>query len=381
MKQFLIRMISIFLCAVLLLPAVPSARAYENTELDLSGYIRNSGNRHYAESVLSYHLRENAVVRAILEGGLCALFFIEGCSDNMLDPMRSDLLYYRVSAVCIAVKLDDAGEPQVVYFNEDASTLPDRALSYGAWQLEEVGEVGPATVCDGTYELYSVYHAGSYEALHLRTTYSNDTIAAVYMTPEGFVTSAANAINIHTRNVDHILEKAMWSAGCLLVGDGEWMEYANLIVASYYSTYDRFFVDRPVGCVTINRQRIREQMNTLYENEEAVETLLAGSADAVPEVYLEQCSQAESFPERTVRAKASVSLMTLPCTNASDARSVTVMELSMGEKIDICGSIRNAQGQQWYEVSFFGENCYVPAGNMEEVPETLLDRIRSFFNI
>lgn len=381
MKQFLKKLICFCLCAAVLLPLVPGASAYEETLVDLSGYIRNSRNRHFAESVLSLHLRENAVVRATLEGGLCAVFFIEGCSDNMLDPMLSDLFYYRVSAVCIALKLDENGEPRVVYYNEDASTLPDRPLEYGAWSLEGIGEVGPATVCDGTYELYSVYHAGSYEALHLRTTYTDDTIASVYMTPEGFTNSAANAINVHTRTGNHVIQKAMWSAGCLLVGDGEWMDYANLIVAAYYSTYDRFLVDRPVGCVTINRQRIREQMLELYENEAAVDALLAGSKAHLPELYLEQCTQAEAFPEKTVRAKVSVSLMTLPCTNSVDARSVPVMELSMGEKIDVCGSIVNSRGQLWYEVSFFGENCYVPAGNMEQVQPTLLDRIRNLFPI
>jgi len=379
MKKFCFNLLCILLTAMVLLPAAPKAFGYENIRMDLSEHIRNSENRHYAEALLSHHLRENAVVKATLEGGLCAVFFIEGCSDNMLDPMLSDLSYYRVSAVCIALKLDEAGEPQVVYFNEDASTLPDRALEYGAWNLEGIGEVGPATVCDGTYELYSVYHAGSYEALHLRTTYQDDTIAAVYMTPEGYVTSAASAINIHTRTVNHVIQKAMWSAGCLLVGDGEWIDFANLIVAAYYTTYERFYPDRPVGCVTINRQRIRQQLLELYENEETVETLLSVSQNDLPQCYLEQCTEAEVFPERTMEAKAAVWLMTLPCTNDVDARSVPVMELSRGEKIDICGSMVNSRGQLWYEVSFFGENCYVPAGNMEQARETLLDRIRNFF--
>jgi hypothetical protein len=119
--------------------------------------------------MLSYHLRENDTVRETLKDGYSAVFFFEGCSDNMDDPELSDLSYYRVSAVCIALKLDDSVKTVITYFNDDCSTLPDRPLEYGAWELEETGEVGPATVCDGTYEIYSVYHGGAYEALHLRT--------------------------------------------------------------------------------------------------------------------------------------------------------------------------------------------------------------------
>lgn len=380
MKRFLTLILSLCLCLGMLLPLAPGAGAYENTVPDLSEYIQNSGNRHFAEAVLSYHLRENAVVKATLEGGLCAVFFLEGCSDNMLDPMLSDLSYYRVSAVCVALKLDDNGQPEVVYCNSDASTLPDRPLEYGAWQLQDFGKVGPATVCDGTYELYSVYHAGSYEALHLRTSYGDDTVSAVYMTPEGYVTSAANAINIHTRTGNHVIQKAMWSAGCLLVGAGEWIDYANLIVASYYTSYEKFRPDMPVGCVTIDRQRIRQQMYELYGYADAVDTLLAGSAAALPEGYLDLCTGREAFPEKTVEANAAVQLMTLPCTNETDARSVPVLLLGRGEKIDVCGSIVNSVGQRWYEVSFLGENCYVPAETMGDAPQTLLDRIREFLN-
>lgn len=377
MKKVLFRWLSVFFSLIMLLSAAPAAAA--DTVPDLSVYIRNSENRHFVESMLSYHLRENTAVRKTLEEGLCAVFFFEGCSDNMLDPELSDISYYRVSAVCIALKLDEDGEPAVVYFNEDASTLPDRPLEYGAWQLEEAGNVGPATVCDGTYALYSVYHAGAYEALHLRTSYEDDTVAAVYMTPEGFVNSAANAVNIHTRTGNHIIEKAMWSAGCLLVGDGEWMDYANLIVAAYYSSYDRFFIDRKVGTVTINRQRLQEQMYELYGDDAAVDTILVSSRCELPEIYLERCTETTAFSERTVRAMKTVELMSLPCSNTVDARSIPVTEISKWDQIDICGSLVNTKGQLWYEVSFFGENCYVQAGDVEQIPASWFERFADLF--
>lgn len=368
------------LCLMLMMAAssIPGAHA-EETVLSLSPYIRNSGNRHFVEAMLSYHLRENTTVRETLEEGYCSVFFFEGCSDNMDDPELSDLSYYRVSAVCIVLELDDEGEPQITYFNEDCSTLPDRPLEFGAWELEKTGEVGPATVCDGTYELYSVYHGGSYEALHMRTTYEDDTISAVYMTPEGFVHHPADAINIHTRTGNHVIQKAMWSAGCMLVGDGEWIDYANLIVAAYYSNYDTFRVDRKVGCVTINRLHLQEQMYDLYEDEQAVDTILFSSRCERPDIYLERCTEYRILEPETVRTTSAVELMSLPCSNTVDARSIPAARLDKGDKIDICGSIVNTKGQLWYEVSFFGENCYIPAGYVEQIPPTLIERILNLF--
>ena len=265
----------------------------------------------------------------------------------------------------------------ITYFNDDCSTLPDRPLEYGAWELEKVGEVGPATICDGTYELYSVYHAGSYEALHMRSSYKDETIPAVYMIPEGYVNHPANAINIHTRTGNHIIEKAMWSAGCLLVGDGEWMDFANLIVSAYYSTYDKFRIDQKVGCVTVNRQHIQQEMYDLYQNREAVDTLLVSSRCERPEIYLERCTEKQKFSEKTVQITMDAEVMSLPCSNGVDARSITVTTLKKGDKIDICGSVVNTKGQLWYEVSFFGENCYIVAGNVEEVEPTLWEQLLS----
>lgn len=378
MKKCLLRLLSLLVALLLLLPDLPEVRA-EETLLSLSSYICSSEKRHFVEAMLSYHLRENTTVRKTLEEGYSAVFFFEGCSDNMDDPELSDLSYYRVSAVCIALKLDEDGQPEIVYFNEDCSTLPDRPLEFGAWELETVGEVGPATVCDGTYELYSVYHGGAYEALHMRTTYEDDTISAVYMTPEGFLSHPADAINIHTRTGNHVIEKAMWSAGCMLVGDGAWTDYANLIISTYYSNYGTFQIDRKVGCVTINRQHLQEQMYALYEDTDAVDTLLVSSRCELPQIYLERCTDTLFFEEKTVQTTAKTELMSLPCSNSVDARSIPVTKLDQGDRIGICGSITNTKGQQWYEVSFFGENCYIPAGNVEDIPPTLLERILSFF--
>ena len=173
----------------------------------------------------------------------------------------------------------------------------------------------------------------------------------------------------------------MWSAGCLLVGDGEWMDFANLIVATYYSQYDKFQKGQKVGCVTINRLMLQDELYSLYSNQEAVDTILVSSRCERPEIYLERCSSNTPMEEKTVRTVSDVELMSLPCTNGVDARSIPVTRLSKGDKIDICGSVVNTKGQLWYEVSFFRENCYISAGSVEEIPTSFLDRIKEFFSI
>ena len=189
----------------------------------------------------------------------------------------------------------------------------------------------------------------------------------------------ADAINIHTRTGNHVIEKAMWSAGCLLVGDGVWEEYADLIVSTYYTNYGTFYPGMKVGCVTINRQHLQQQMLELYEDPEAVDVLLVSSRCEIPRIYLERCTQQQTFPEKTVRVTAKTELMSLPCGNGVDARSIPVTTLEKGDKIDICGSVINTKGQIWHEVLFFDENCYIPGGNVEEIPPTFWEKVLQWF--
>lgn len=353
-----------FLCAlVLFLSAAPRAKAFS---LDFSDLIRSSDYKRYVQMMLDYYLRNDETIRDTLQKGYSAVFLFEGCSDNMDDAELSDLSYYRVSAVCVALRLDESGEPYICYYNENCSTLPDRPLDYGSWYFPDVGSVGPATVCDGTYELYSVYHGGAYEALHIRTSYEDTTIPAVYMTPEGYTVQRATEINIHTRTGNHTLIRDMWSAGCILVGSGSFSEFTELIESTYYRDYDYFVVDRKVGCVTINRQCLKEQLYQLYEDADAVDMLLAESRQSLPEQYLRQCSETETYASPIMlQAARDTSLMSLPCSNGTDARSVLLETIPEGEILEITGSIRNSMGNLWYALDFDGDDGYVYSEDTE----------------
>ena len=368
MKKCFSRPLCAFLAALLLLPAAPGAYAYktgQGFQPDLSDMMDNGEHRRFVQMMVDYYVRNDSAVRQTLEDGYSAVFLFEGCSDNMDDPQLSDLNYYRVSAVCVAVKLDGEGEPYLSYFNQECSTLPDRPLEYGAWYLADVGEVGPATVCDGTYELYSIRHGGAYEALHVRTSRDDDTVSAVYMTPDGYTTARADEINIHTRTVNHTIQGAMWSAGCLLIGDGQFGKYTELIDSTYYAVYDEFQIGQPVGTLTINRQCLKEELYALYENTDAVDMLLSVSRQLLPEKYLNQCETVQTFqPEETFWASQDTELMTLPCSNATDARSVALANVADGKTLEIVSGIRNSAGNLWYEANRDGERCYVYSGSV-----------------
>lgn len=365
------RFLGVFLCFFLVFSVAPRAEAEEVPGVDLSALIQSPRRRQFVEGMINYSLRYDGAVKQTLEDGYTAVYFFEGCSDNMEDPELADISYYRVSAVCVALKMQEDGTAGIIYFNGNCSTLPDRPLEYGKWYLEGVGAVGPATVRDGTYELYSVKHNGAYEALHIQTTNEDDTVAAVYMTPEGYVNAQATSINIHTRTENHVIEKAMWSAGCLLVGDGDFGAFTELVESTFYSRYDSYEKDLFVGTVTINRQFLKEALYELYESKDAVDMLLAESRKILPEKYLKKCDEEEVYAQgEKMMALGDVEAMTLPCGKGTDPRSVTVRRLDAGEEVEVLGTIRNSQGNCWYSALVDGQKCYIYSGYLGPVPES-----------
>lgn len=366
MKKVILPFITGILCFVLIFPT--PVRAYtlgQAYQRNLHTWIKNDDHRRYVEMMLDYHVRNNKQVRDALAGGFSAVFIFDGCSDNMDDPTLSDLSFYRVSGVCVVLRQDEAGDVKMVYCNINASTIPDRPLEYGAWSLPDVGDVGPATVLDGTYQLYSVYHKGKYEALHVRSEYSDGTLPAIYMTEEGFTPYRANEINIHTRTSNHTSGKGMWSAGCPLIGGGESWEFWKLMESTYHRNYDSFETDNFVGCLTIDRQALRTEMYTLYKSPDAVDAIIWESTRMQPQTYFAACGHREHYEKgKKLRTVRDSQIMSLPCSNGSDARSLEVGTLSAGEMLTAVGSVFNASGNLWYETEAGG---YVYAGHVEEL--------------
>ena len=380
MKKTLRKLLIFFLLACFLLPCTVNAKTYNPGDpgtIDMKAFIHNQEKREYVEMMVDYHIRTDKEIQNALEGGFAAVFLFDGCSDNMKDPELSDLSYYRVSGVCLVVKLDVNGKPKLIYFNEDASTIPDQPLKYGAWEIPEVGLVGPATVFDGTYQIYSVKHRGEYEALHVRTDFQDGTLDAVYLTPDGgFTTYRASEINVHTRTSNHIAGYGMWSAGCPLVGDGNAWDFQRLFYSAYYTTYDTYELLNFMGTLTIDRQQLRQEMYTLYKHPDAVDTILGNSRAVQPETYLESCKEKVDLEEPEIRfTNQETALMSLPCFQEEDARSQNLKTLPKNEKLTVIGTIRNAQENKWYIVEQEGKVGYVFTGDTK--PESWYTRVRS----
>lgn len=378
MKKLFQRLLLLF-WMVLLLPGTLAVSAYAEVDPwrpDLRAFLHDPVKRDYVETMVDYHLRTDKDIQNALEGGFAAVFLFDGCSDNMNDPELSDLSYYRVSGVCLVIKLDQNGKPKLMYFNEDASTIPDQPLKYGAWEIPEIGEVGPATVFDGTYQIYSVQHRGEYEALHVRTDFRDGTVDAVYLTPEGgFTTYRASEINVHTRTSNHIASYGMWSAGCPLVGDGNTWDFHRLFYSAYYTTYDTYELFNYMGTLTIDRQKLRTEMYTLYKNPDAVDTILTNSRSLQPDAYMAECSEITVLEEPEVRFTTKASkLMDLPCFWEEDARTKVLKTIPAGEKLSVTGSIRNADNSKWYTVSYEGVEGYLFTGDTK--PESWFTRFR-----
>ncbi len=379
MKKLLRSLLFTFLVVAMLFLQLPEASAYslgDPFRPDLGSLIQDPVYRDYVETMVDYHLRTNREIRSALEGGFSAVFLFDGCSDNMNNPELSDLSYYRVSGVCLAIKLNEMGEPRLVYFNDDASTIPDQPLKFGAWEIPEVGEVGPATVFDGTYQIYSVLHRGEYEALHVRTDFYDGTLDAVYLTPDGgFTTYRASEINVHTRTSNHIAGYGMWSAGCPLVGDGNNWDFKWLMQSTYYKTYDTFEVFNYMGTLTIDRQQLRQELYTLYKNPDAVDTFLTNSREVQPETYMKDCAEKTVFEAPEVRfTTKDTGLMSLPCSRQEDARTQVLETIPKGKKLTVTGSIRNADDRKWYIVSYEGTEGYLFTGDTK--PESWWTRFR-----
>lgn len=370
MKKKWYRILYLVLCTLFLSSTLPRARAYEKGDgcrIDLASWIQDTSSRSYVEMMLDHYVRTDRMVQNALKDGFSAVFLFDGCSDNMNDPILSDLSYYRVSGVCIVLRLDRNGQVKMVYFNDSCSTIPDRPLEIGAWYLSEEGKVGPATVCDGTYQLYSVRHKGRYEALNARTEYQDRLLDAIYMTEDSFVRSRASEINIHTRTVNHILTNQMWSAGCPLIGAGKSWEYWKLMESVYYTVFEDFEIDLFVGSVTIDRQALRRELYNLYGNPDAVDAFLEHSTAQQPSAYLAQCPVVkDSAEDISLRTTGQTNMMTLPCDFAADARSLLRTVIPKGERVKVLQTVTNTDGEKWYKVSWKGTNGYVRSEDVEK---------------
>ena len=130
-----------------------------------------------------------------------------------------------------------------------------------------------------------------------------------------------------------------------------------------------------IGTLTIDRMELRTEMYTLYKNPDAVDVILEKSREVQSQRYFDKCSEKTVYEEPEVLlTKVDSEVMSLPCFREEDARTRVLQTIPSGVKVSVTGSIRNADGNKWYTVSYKGEEAYLFTGNTR--PESWATKLR-----
>lgn len=268
-----------------------------------SSQIVNSSNRKYVNNAIEYYLKQSDV-KSALNSNQAVVFFFEGASDKaqtIEDYNKSDskstFFNTRTSAVCVVIKKNSSGVPDIAFFNQNCSTLPCKP------------ENGKATAKDGIYRIVAHNHKSRYAALQTQAlvngSYTASSIPAIRLGIDGnlYEESTASGINIHTRGSK---KRSSWSEGCILVGyyskDNQIPNYEKFLKAVYPSTvstnatggqltdggsYDNVILPKitsgtgtVVGTVVIDRFLYQDEMDVIYGNSKAVDAIVKFSVNA-----------------------------------------------------------------------------------------------------
>ncbi len=282
------RLLSFLLAICLCLAVLPSAvfRA------DAAGYYTQADLRYVKSTVLSaperagyvnammqYHIlsaKDNYRVFRNLESGKSVIFFFDGCSDNVDDPVYGNFNEYHLSAYCAVVQKVD-GVLRVVFESENCSTIPDNPRDSSI----NGGQAVP-TVLDGVYNIISTNHKGRYASLRIAD--HSGYAPVIRCTWTSSYISSSGGINIHTRRdfpdvpPGGFSETSYNSTGCFNVGlpvDG-WSEYNRFI--EIVTGISDAIVTTPeadgvwnqcsgyadMGLVIVDHSQYKEQLKAIY---------------------------------------------------------------------------------------------------------------------
>ena len=282
------RLLSLMLAICLCLTALPAVTIQAEAagyyrQSDLSGIkstiLSNSERAGYVNYMMQYHIlssNDNYRVARNLESGKSVIFFFDGCSDYVDDPVYGNFNKYHLSAYCAVVRKVD-GALKIVFESENCSTIPDNPRDPSL-----NGNTAVPTVLDGVYNIISTNHKGRYAALRI-ADYSGYAPAIRCNWTSSYI-SSSGGINIHTRRAFPDVPPGGFSAtsynstGCFNVGlpvDG-WSEYnrfietvmgiSNAIITTPEAdgvwTQCYGYVDQ--GIVVVDRTRYKSQLEAIY---------------------------------------------------------------------------------------------------------------------
>ncbi len=237
-KRILSLILAICLCLTAALLVTPQAQAAGYfTENDVrnveSTILSNPAHAAYVNSMMRYHILSpdnNYRIGRNLENGASVVFFFDGCSDNVDDPVYGDYNNYHLSAYCAVVQKVE-GVPKVVFESENCTTIPDnpRDISFNE-------NMAVPTLLDGIYNIVSTNHKGRYAALNIcDQSYASSPV--IRCDDNISYIDSSVGINIHARRYfpgvpeNGVTSETYNSTGCLNVGliGGSWKEYNDFI--------------------------------------------------------------------------------------------------------------------------------------------------------
>ena len=277
--------LALCLSLIVLVSIAPQAQAAGYfTENDVSNVkctiLSNPVHAAYVNSMMRYHILSpdnNYRIGRNLENGASVVFFFDGCSDNVDDPVYGDYNNYHLSAYCAVVQ-KVGGAPKVVYESENCATIPDnpRNITYNENQAVP-------TLLDGVYNIISTNHKGRYAALNI-TDQSYTSAPVIRCDETTSYISTSTGINIHARRYfpgvpeNGVSAETYNSTGCLnvgLIGNG-WKEYndfiytvlgvSNAIVTTpdedgAWTQCERY---QDKGVVVVDRSRYRKELEDIF---------------------------------------------------------------------------------------------------------------------
>ena len=281
-KNIVKRGVSICLCVLMLAAMIPIIQL-PTQALTSSSFISNAEHRKYIDMMMEYHLSTNQNLKTTLSNGKSVVFMFEGGSDNYPSNGYSESASnLRNQAVCIVVKQVN-GSNQIVFYNEDSSTLPAQPSDTSGADSDR-----QTTLPDGVYTISTCNHKGKYGALHVNSTKGYYTPPS---NPNGAL-AASYGINIHTRtSLASGAPDSAWSWGCMLIGYGNstanpfntfMKTVANInynVWTTYSSNLSTITVGQDVGYFVVDRQLATGGMASIY-NSTAISNITAASRQA-----------------------------------------------------------------------------------------------------
>ncbi len=264
--KLLLLFLAVTLIAQLALPAARAAEGsypypklleYQDLDASFDALAKNHILPEYREYVLNaikYHIEaknepgpddyDYRIAKNLLNYGNTGkdgnvLFFFDGCSINLEGsvPCYSGFMKngkrYNESAVCIDIRLNAAGRPEIVFATGNASTIADNL------RLKATNNNNDISITrDGVYGLKAVNHGSSaantpfgryvtYAAMNIVLT-SQGSVRMPDLTDQskGTYYAIAGGVDVHSRTTGQaeLLNNRLSSTGCFNIGRGLWDE-------------------------------------------------------------------------------------------------------------------------------------------------------------